>query len=112
MTMGILHLQSADRPSLDAYANQLDAVFADNYSDTFGNLAAKANPNDPTALWALDISNPSAYGGDVPGAVMITPTELSELPVEDPRRLPFPVGATPFQWSSRLAGWGRPIVGP
>jgi hypothetical protein len=110
--MPLLHLQSADKVSLEVYTAQLDVAAADNYTDVFGNLKAKADPNDPGALWACDISQQFAYGGDGPGAVMVTPTELSELPVEDPRRLPFPVGATTFQWSARLAGWGKPILGP
>lgn len=105
-----LNLQSAV-----AYVNQLDTVYGipregmTTYCVPIANLAAQADPNDPAAAWAVDISfGQTPYPGDPNDPSLFkTPTELNASAV-----LPFPVGTEPFNLESYDPAWFAFVIPP
>lgn len=98
----MLTLKTSTLQDLVTYANALDTMFGmprqgePTYGIIFANLAAQANPLDPAAEWALDISAKHATWDalDADESVWPFPLALSQLDMLDEHYVGFPAGSS------------------
>ncbi len=95
-----------------AYRNALDAAWGfpisedpldQHFADVVPNVAAAANPSAEGAAWGLDISCAFQLASD--------PTQTL-LALEMTAIVPFPEGATTFDWDTTNAEWVVQTTGP